>query len=70
MSDTLGVDEAQAIRTLAAAARAFAQYKPRRNVSLAYERALNDLLQAARVFAVKSDEEWAQEVIDAREGKP
>lgn len=56
------IDEASALRALTAAARAFACFTPRRNPSGAYARALSELVDAARVFAVKSDEEWAKEI--------
>ena len=59
------------IRALAEAARQFAKAQSGRNASAAYALRLRALVNAARVFAQKSDEEWAQEVIDARnEAKP
>ena len=61
------IDEASALCALTAAAREFARFTPRRNLSGAYARALSELVDAARVFAQKSDEEWAKEVVALKE---
>lgn len=55
-----------AIRALTEEARRFAKLQQGRNTSGAYGFALKRLVNAARVFATKSDEEWAQEVVDAK----
>jgi hypothetical protein len=53
---------------LTRAARKFAEYKTGKgnNMSAAHARAFRELIDAARAFAIKSDEEWAAEVIAAR----
>lgn len=55
-------------RTLIEASSVFNRYwKPGTlNVSQAGARALDQLVQAARVFAARSDEEWAGQVADLR----
>jgi hypothetical protein len=58
--------EEPALRALLQAAREFSKYRPKKNVSSAEARAFRNLIEAARVFAAKSDEQWAQEVIEAR----
>lgn len=65
MNTSVNADRAQA--GLTKAARRFARIPDSRNITSARACALRRLVDAARVFAVKSDEEWAAEVIAARE---
>lgn len=60
-------DRAQAELTIAAVR--LARIPANRNITSARACAVRRLIDAARVFAVKSDEEWAAEVIAAREGR-
>lgn len=64
------IDEALAQRALANAAVGFAEQQARlknvRNVSGLFARSLRALVEAARIFAKKSDEAWAAEVVELR----
>lgn len=62
---SLAIEEAS-LRGLADAAREFSKLTPRKNPSGSYARALSRLVDAARVYAAKSDEQWAAEVVEAR----
>jgi hypothetical protein len=63
------IAEALALKHLDDAARTFAaKWKPRPgNASPVYARALRCLVDAARVFAQRSDESWAAEVAELRD---
>ncbi len=62
------MSEEYAIRALADKARSFAKLTPRKNPTAGYARALAELVDAARFFAEKSDEQWAMEVAELRDG--
>lgn len=49
-------------RAIMDAAHAVGGMRPRKNISGSYGHAVTRLLERARVFSVKSDEQWAAEV--------